>query len=203
MVDEDRQDSKTYPLTRLMAVAKKRVTRKKPSKKKPAPKKVTKRRDTNKEKFLKKLEDMPIIQVAASQVGVHRSTYYRWYEEDPDFKDRADKALKSGEYFINDMMESLLIKLAKEGKITPMIFWLKHHSPKYMEIRRYEHFHKHEFEENVLTEERKEQIYRAVKAWSSYDHGDERDEDYEVDKTEESKSNSSELEYDDDGNLIR
>ena len=72
-----------------------------------------------------------------------------------------------------------------------------------MEIRRYEHFHKHEFEENVLTEDRKRKIAEAMMAWSEPDEGDERDEDYEVDKTEESKSNSSELEYDDDGNLIR
>lgn len=164
-----------------MARENNRVTSNKPSKKKVVPKKVSGRRDANKEKFLQKLEDMPIIQVAASQVGVHRSTYYRWYEEDPDFKERADKALKSGEYFINDMMESLLIKLAKEGKVTPMIFWLKHHHPGYMEIRRYEHFHRHEFENQPLTEERKQQIALSMKAWStpSADE-DERDEDYEI-----------------------
>lgn len=181
-----------------MANAKKRESGKKTSKRKTAPKKVTERRDANKEKFLEKLEDMPIIQVAASQVGIHRSTYYRWYEEDADFRDRADKALKSGEYFINDMMESLLIKEAKAGKITPMIFWLKHHSPKYMEMRRYHHFHEHEIRDNPLTEERKEQILRAMKAWDSKDDEDWKDSDYEVPKEESSDDDSP---YDDRGFL--
>lgn len=164
-----------------MARQKKRVTGKKTSAKRTIPKKVTERRDVNKEKFLQKLEEMPIVQVAASHVGVHRSTYYRWYEEDNDFKERADKALSSGNKFINDMMESMLIKLAKEGKVTPMIFWLKHHHPGYMEIRRYEHFHRHEFENQPLTEERKQQIYLAMKAWSTPNvNEDELDEDYEI-----------------------
>lgn len=175
---------------------KKRVTKK-------APKKVLEKRDAKKEEFLEKLEDMPIIQVVASQIGIHRSTYYRWYEEDSDFRDRADKALKSGEYFISDMMESLLIREAKAGKITPMIFWLKHHSPKYMEIRRYEHFHRHEFEENVLTEERKEQIYRAMKAWDDAhkDYEDERLEDY--DGSGDDVFHASGSPYDENGDLIK
>ena len=171
-------------------------------KKKTTSKKVKDRRDSDKEKFLAKLQEMPIIQVAASQVDTHRSTYYRWYEEDPDFRERADQALASGVNLINDMMESMLIKLAKEGKVTPIIFWLKHNKPKYMEVRRYEHFHKHEFEENPLTEERKQQIYRAMKAWddSGKDYQDERDEDYDGRENDNSKSSGL---YDEDGNLIR
>jgi hypothetical protein len=180
----------------------KRENSSKSKKKKVAPKKVLERRDENKEKFLEKLEDMPIIQVAASQTGVHRSTYYRWYEEDPDFKDRADKALKAGTYFINDMMESLLIKLAKDGKIVPIIFWLKHHHPSYMEIKRYEHFHRHEFEENVLTEERMRQIDMAIRAWTgNTQYEDERNEDYEPAQDGEEKKKPP-LRYDDEGNLM-
>lgn len=141
------------------------------------------KRQIKMEEFLKKLEDTPIIQVVASQVGIHRSTYYRWYEEYSEFKDRADKALEAGIHFVNDMMESMLIKHAKEGKITPIIFWLKHHHKQYMDVRRYDHFHRHKFEkEDTITEEEKEAIGRAVQAWSSYDEtdDDERDEDYEI-----------------------
>lgn len=158
------------------------AVKKKKSKNRTTSKKVIERCDTDKEKFLKKLEEMPIIQVAASQVGTHRSTYYRWYDEDLDFRERADKALEAGINLVNDMMESMIIKLAKEGKVTPMIFWLKHHKPIYMEMRRYEHFHKHTFEEidNPLTDERKAEIARAAMAWSEPDDGDERDEDYDV-----------------------
>ncbi len=202
MVDEDRQDSAAYPFTELMAREKKRVTGNKKSVENEIPKKVSVKRDANKEKFLEKLEDMPIIQVAASQVGVHRSTYYRWYEEDPEFKDRADKALKSGTYFINDMMESILIKEAKNGKIVPIIFWLKYHHPTYMEIKRYEHFHKHEFEEQIMTDERKQQIADSIRAWSRNHNDDERDEDYEPPKYE-GESKGSSPDYDDKGNMIR
>lgn len=186
-----------------MPRANKRESSKKTSVRKKAPKKVLEKRDAKKEEFLEKLEDMPIIQVVASQIGIHRSTYYRWYEEDPDFKNRADKALKSGEYFISDMMESLLIREAKAGKITPMIFWLKHHSPKYMEIRRYQHFHRHEFEDNPLTEERKEQIYRAMKAWddSAKEYEDEQDGDYDPPPDDLFRPNGSS--YDEDGNLTK
>lgn len=146
-------------------------------------KRVDKKRQIKMGEFVAKLEDTPIIQVAAAQTGIHRSTYYRWYEEYPDFKDKADKALEAGVHFVNDMMESMLIKHAKEGKITPIIFWLKHHHKQYMEMRRYEHFHRHKFEkEETITEEQKEAIGRALEAWSSYDAEDEneRDEDYEI-----------------------
>lgn len=154
--------------------------------KKEVPKKVSERRDKNKEKFLKVLEEMPIVQVAASRTGTHRSTYYRWYEEDEDFRNHADKALSQGRYFVNDMMESLLIKLAKEGKVAPIIFWLKNHHERYMDVRKYEHFHHHEIEENPLTQERLLQIEKAMYAWDS---GPQEyvDEDYEVsdDETDE------------------
>jgi hypothetical protein len=135
--------------------------------------KLDKRIEADKEKFLEKLKEMPIIQVAASNVGVHRSTYYRWYNEDPDFQERADEALEAGIGFVNDMMESMLIKLAKEGKVAPIIFWLKNHSRQYMEIHRYEHFHKHEFEEGVLTEERMREIDKCTQAF--YESDDEED----------------------------
>lgn len=168
-----------------MAVKKNRVNRAK----RKVSKKVKSKRALSKEKFLKQLETMPIIQVAASQTDIHRSTYYRWYEEDEDFRERADEALKTGQKFINDMMESMLIKLAKEGKVTPMIFWLKHHHPQYMEIRRYEHFHQHKFEQQPLTEERKREIAACVEAWAKTpdEDADEEDEDYEIDEEDPSR----------------
>lgn len=149
-------------------------------------KKVLLRRDKNKEKFLKLLEEMPIIQVASSRLNIHRSTYYRWYEEDPTFRDLADKALGQGVYFINDMMESLLIKLAKEGKISAIALWLKNHHQQYMEPRKYEHFHKHQIEENPLTQERLSQIEKAMYAWDSVDDSDYNESDYEINEEETS-----------------
>lgn len=150
-------------------------------------KKVADRRTADQEKFLKVLEDMPVIQVAAARTGIHRCTYYRWYEEDRVFKERADKALASGNHFINDMTESMLIKQIKEDKIAAIIFRLKTYHPNYMEIKRFEYIHKHEFKENVLTKERKKEISESMQKWDEVDPDeDERDEDYES-TTEEEK----------------
>lgn len=127
--------------------------------------KVEEKRGANKERFLSQLEEMPIIQAAAARTGINRSTYYRWKEKDRDFLEKVELHKKKGEEFINDMMESILIKKAKEGNMTAIIFWLKNHHEKYLDIKRLEHYH--EFEENPLTDERKAAIANAVMAWSN------------------------------------
>lgn len=160
-----------------MAARKKKTERKVKATKKSI---VQKRQEENKAKFITKLRETPIIQVAAAQVGVHRDTYYEWRSSDNKFKQDCLEALDKGNEFVNDMMESLLIKSAKEGKLTAMIFWLKNHHPQYNEKRYYEHHH-HMRQEDVLTDERKKMIETAVRAWSYVDPDeDERDEDYEI-----------------------
>lgn len=141
---------------------------------------VQKRQEENKAKFIAKLREMPIIQVAAAQVGIHRDTYYEWCSSDNKFKQDCFEAMGKGNEFVNDMMESFLIKSAKEGKMTAMIFWLKNHHPQYNDKRYYEHHH-HMRQGDVLTDERKKMIEAAARAWSYVDPDeDERDEDYEV-----------------------
>lgn len=144
---------------------------------------IKKRQAANKAKFITKLEETPIIQVAAAQTGIDRTTYYRWRDEDPDFKKACQEAQDRGVDFVNDMMESILIKNAKSDNMTAVIFWLKNHNPLYNDKRYHEHKHRIE-EENVLTEERKEQIANAIRAWypslKDDEYEDERDEDYEI-----------------------
>ncbi len=156
------------------------AARKKKNERTEAPKVVQQRQAENKAKFIVKLRETPIIQVAAAQVGVHRDTYYEWCNSDNKFKQDCLDAMGQGNEFVNDMMESLLIKSAKEGKLTAMIFWLKNHHPQYNDKRYYEHHH-HMRQEDVLTDERKKMIEAAARAWSYVDPDeDERDEDYEV-----------------------
>ena len=153
--------------------------------------KVEERRNTNKEQFLSQLEEMPIVQAAAARTGIHRSTYYRWKEDDPDFIEKAESTMKKGVHFINDMMESILIKKAKEGNLTAVIFWLKNHHDSYVDIKRLDH--RHEFNENPLTEERKAMIAKSMMAWSTClkcgnslsDDDSERDSDYEIESVAE------------------
>jgi hypothetical protein len=140
---------------------------------------IEKRKEFQKKKFLEKLIETPIIQVAAAKTGIDRSTYYRWIKEDPKFRVEAKDALEKGIDFINDMMESILIKNAKDDKLTAVIFWLKNHSPQYNDKRYYEHEH-HIRQDEVLTEERKKEIALVMKNWSRPSDEDERDEDYET-----------------------
>lgn len=173
---------------------------------------VQKRQDENKAKFIAKLRETPIIQVVAAQVGIHRDTYYEWRNSDRKFKEDCLDAMKQGDEFVNDMMESLLIKSAKEGKMTAMIFWLKNHHPQYNDKRYHEHEHYFRQEE-VLSDEVKERIVEAVKAWSTIDPDeDECDEDYECERDEGGAlidpgkilvRKHKPIEYDEDGNMIR
>jgi hypothetical protein len=145
---------------------------------------IKKRKDSLKKKFIDKIQETPVIQVAAAQTGIDRSTYYRWVQEDRKFKKESHEALERGTEFINDMMESILIKNAKNDKLTAVIFWLKNHSPQYNDKRYHEH---HITKEYVLSDERKEAISLCMDAWNQPDDGDERDDDYELPNEELAK----------------
>lgn len=62
-----------------------------------------------------------IISSACKAANVSRMTYYRWYNEDPDFREKADdiKELQK------DFAESLILKKMKEGDTTMIIFYAK------------------------------------------------------------------------------
>ena len=59
-----------------------------------------------------------IVSSACKAANVSRMTYYRWYNEDPDFREKADdiKELQK------DFAESLILKKMKEGDTTMIIF---------------------------------------------------------------------------------
>lgn len=85
----------------------------------------------NKELVLVQLRKMPILQIACERAGVARSTYYRWREEDGDFKKSADEAIVEGEALITDMTESQLISLIRDKHFPAVQLWLRQHHPKY------------------------------------------------------------------------
>jgi phage/plasmid-associated DNA primase len=86
-----------------------------------------------KEAVLAELVQMPIVQIAVQRVGVSRSAYYEWRSEDQEFQAMSDKAIAAGERFINDVAESKLVGLIKDGNTTAIIYWLKNNHPKYSE----------------------------------------------------------------------
>ncbi len=84
-----------------------------------------------KEALLEQLRKVPIVQLACDRTDVSRATFYRWKKSDKDFAEAVDEALLSGSSLINDMAESKLIAAIKEGNMTGIIYWLKHHHPAY------------------------------------------------------------------------
>lgn len=85
----------------------------------------------DKQKLLERLHKTPIVEMVCKQVGMPRSTYYRWRKEDTVFAEAADEALEHSSALINDLAESQLINAIKNQNMTAIIFWLKHHHKNY------------------------------------------------------------------------
>jgi len=75
-----------------------------------------------KEAMIKALEkSLGVITTACKNVGIDRTTHYRWYNEDEEYKKACDD-LKN---VTLDFAESQLHKQIKEGNTTASIFLLK------------------------------------------------------------------------------
>lgn len=62
-----------------------------------------------------------IVRTACRQAGVSRSTFYRWYDEDADFRDKVDDVKE----LQKDFAESLILKKIEEEDTTMLIFYAK------------------------------------------------------------------------------
>jgi len=89
------------------------------------------RQSKQKELFIEQLKKTPIIQVVCEKVGITRTTYYRWHKADKKFAEEADMALADGSGLVNDLAESQLMTAIRNGNLTAIIFWLKHHHRTY------------------------------------------------------------------------
>lgn len=79
-------------------------------------------KDRKKEVLLENLRaSKGIISYACEAVKVSRRTYYNWYNEDEDFKEKADEILD----YVIDLVESKLLSNISDGDTTAMIFFLK------------------------------------------------------------------------------
>ena len=92
---------------------------------------IAKRQKVEKELLIAQLKKTPIVQVACEKVGVGRSTFYRWKNEDPKFRNLADQAIRVGEELLNDLAESQLINLIRDKRMDAIRYWLTHHHPTY------------------------------------------------------------------------
>ena len=85
----------------------------------------------SKQKIIDQLATTPIVQIACQKAGVSRATYYRWRNEDPNFRQQAEEALEKGVLLMNDLAESQLLVAIKDQNLTAVIFWLKNHHLSY------------------------------------------------------------------------
>ena len=66
-------------------------------------------------------KSLGIVSTACETVGISRTTYYKYYNEDTEFKNQADDVSE----IAIDCAESKLFELVKAGNITAIIFFLK------------------------------------------------------------------------------
>lgn len=81
--------------------------------------------------LIEELEKTGIILSACSKVGLPRSTFYRWYREDLEFKFMIDDAVQLGRANMVDFAESKQIKNIEAGNQRAIEFYLKHNDPRY------------------------------------------------------------------------
>lgn len=75
----------------------------------------TLKKNRKKALLLREFEEMPMIQQACRKVGIARSTYYRWCEQDREFLHRAEYAQGKGRDRLNDIVESKLLENIQAG----------------------------------------------------------------------------------------
>lgn len=84
-----------------------------------------------KQLLLEQLKKTPIIQMAVEKIGVGRTSFYRWKQEDKKFARAVEEAILEGEMLINDLSELQLINLIKDKNFPAIRLWLQVHSKKY------------------------------------------------------------------------
>lgn len=89
------------------------------------------RTQQNRQLMLDQLKKTPVVQIAVEKVGISRSTFYRWKEEDKEFAKEADQALAEGVALVNDMAESQLLSAIRDRNISAIFYWLNHRHSAY------------------------------------------------------------------------
>lgn len=90
-------------------------------------------RKTNKTQriILEELEKTGLVSSACGKAKIPRSTYYRWYNSDIDFRMKADEAIDIGRSNMVDFAESKVIKNIQDGNQRAAEFYLRHNDSRY------------------------------------------------------------------------
>lgn len=88
-----------------------------------------------KTKLLEELQKYGNVWYACKRLGVHRSTYYRWFDQDKQFKKLAQMAVKHGQENFCELAEYALGKRLEAEDIIAIKYALSHISPRYKPSR--------------------------------------------------------------------
>lgn len=84
-----------------------------------------------KNKLLAELAESPLISRACSKLKIHRSTFYRWRDEDPAFKADVALAIERGRDKISDFAEAKLYENVSNNNQQAIAFVLRHNNKRY------------------------------------------------------------------------
>lgn len=115
-----------------------------------------------KEVLLEHLRTFPVVEVACKKGGISRATFYRWCNEDEEFKTNVESAKVDGVENINDMSEAQLIVLIREKKYQAIAMWLRHNHHRFMSEDKRELIRKVE-KKAELNLKQKEDLKEALK----------------------------------------
>ena len=92
-----------------------------------------KERNLKKETLLQALESsLGIVSTACNRTGISRSSFYKWYKEDEEFRQKVDEI----DNLKLDFVESKLFKNIENEKEKSIIFYLQHKGHKRGYIQR-------------------------------------------------------------------
>tara|TARA_Y100000593_G_C4179094_1_gene271105 strand:- start:29 stop:436 length:408 start_codon:yes stop_codon:yes gene_type:complete len=97
----------------------------------------TTKTDILKKQLLKALElSLGVVSTACKKANIARSTFYQWYNEDSEFRDKVDEL----EDISLDFAESKLFEQMNNGNVTSIIFYLKTKGAKrgYVEVQQHQ-----------------------------------------------------------------
>jgi len=90
------------------------------------------RQQKEKDRILLEFQNTNNISIVCARSKMHRSKFYRLYNEDVTFRKDVDEAREMGQKFLVDGVEARLVnKATKEDSLPAMKFFLQHNSEKY------------------------------------------------------------------------
>lgn len=118
-----------------------------------------KKTEQTKNMLLEQLRKTPIVEAACQKVGISRMTFYRWKQDDAEFKKKADEAMSDGQLLVNDVAEGQLISAVRDRNLSAITYWLRHHHPSYANTLQV----KHALHDEELTPEQEALVREALR----------------------------------------